>query len=82
MKLRNLTNDHAVVEDSEGNPYAFNHKEQDWFSSNGDTVIELNPIDKNGVADFETIVRLPKKYLTAKFVQIDPNKSIQFPTKS
>jgi hypothetical protein len=74
MNLQNLSNNHSVVEDNHGNPYAIDHTKLAWFDSDDETEFEVYPINGDGFANFGNPMKMKKKELTPKFIKLIPPK--------
>jgi hypothetical protein len=75
-ELKNLKDNHSLVEDEAGNPYAFDHEKNKWHEADDETEFEIHPIDRNGFADFNAKIKAKKKNLTPKFVKLIPRDKI------
>lgn len=75
MELKNFEHNHSLVLDLTGNAFALDHSKIAWHDADDETEFEIHPIDNNGYADFNTIIKAKKKNLTPKFVKlVPPNK--------
>ncbi len=71
MELKNFEERHSLVVDSDGQAYAYDHTQKNWYDSNDEDEFDLHPINHEGYADFRTTIRIKKKDLTPQFIKLN-----------